>query len=232
MAPHQGTMVLEALIGPFQTSALSIIPKSIKPGKCRLIQNWSRPHSPPKHISPTNSYIISELYPYTWGTFGTIALIIERLPPDSETAVRDVKEAYRTVPPPLLAMVRIAVIVEDLHAYSDANSVIGIRIVIGERWRTWRLVPGWNSHEIWKRHQLGRSHWLPSPGYDNRRPVTFWRPLQNFSDNMGVIKRWWRGCSCSRQTNEIPLVNEVCTHSSTHPPPSTPDTVQHHRHTL
>ena len=31
----------------------------------------------------------------------------------------------------------------DLNAYSDASSSIGIGIVIGERWRAWRLLPDW-----------------------------------------------------------------------------------------
>lgn len=89
---------LEQLIGPFQTSPLSIIPKPNKPGKFRLIQNFSHPHFPIRSISSINYHIISDLYPCTWGTFNTIALIIDQLPPGSEGATRDVKEAYRTIP--------------------------------------------------------------------------------------------------------------------------------------
>jgi hypothetical protein len=89
---------IEDLLGPFQTSPLSIIPKPNKPGKYRLIQNLSHPHNPIRGISTINSHIESSLYPCTWGTFGTIALAIEKLPPGSEAAVRDVKEAYRTIP--------------------------------------------------------------------------------------------------------------------------------------
>jgi hypothetical protein len=89
---------LEELLGPFQTSPLSIIPKPNKLGKFRLIQNFSHPHNPLKAISSINSHIVSDSYPCTWGTFRTIALIIENLPPGSKAAVRDVKEAYRTIP--------------------------------------------------------------------------------------------------------------------------------------
>jgi hypothetical protein len=89
---------IESLLGPFQASPLSIIPKPNKPGKYRLIQNFSHPHNPIRGISAINSHIESALYPCTWGTFGTIALTIEKLPPGSEAAVRDVKEAYRTIP--------------------------------------------------------------------------------------------------------------------------------------
>jgi len=89
---------VETLIGPFQTSPLNIIPKPGKPGKFRIIQNLSHPHSPRNGISSINSSIDSDLFPSTWGTFSVICLLIRRLPPESQLAVRDVKEAYRTVP--------------------------------------------------------------------------------------------------------------------------------------
>lgn len=89
---------VESLIGPFQTSPLSIIPKPGRPGKFRIIQNLSSPHSPRDSITSINSAIDSNQYPCTWGTFSVICLLIRRLPPGSQAAVRDVKEAYRTVP--------------------------------------------------------------------------------------------------------------------------------------
>jgi len=88
----------ENLLGVFQTSPLSIIPKPGRPGKFRLIQNLSSPHSPLHSITSINSSIDSDQYPCTWGTFSTICLLIRRLPPGSQAAVRDVKEAYRTIP--------------------------------------------------------------------------------------------------------------------------------------
>ena len=89
---------IEAHIGPFQTSPLSIIPKPGKPGKFRLIQNLSFPHSPRNGISSINSAIDSDLFPCTWGTFSIICLLVHRLPPGSQAAIWDVKEAYRTIP--------------------------------------------------------------------------------------------------------------------------------------
>ena len=89
---------LEAAIGPFQTSPLSIIPKPNKPGKFRLVQDFSFPHSPAAPIPSINAHIDSSLYPCTWGTFSTIALCIARLPPGSQAATRDEAEAYRTMP--------------------------------------------------------------------------------------------------------------------------------------
>jgi hypothetical protein len=94
---------MEELIGPFQTSPLNIIPKPGKPGKFRLIQNLSHPfpsdgESSQSHITSINHHIESDKFPCTWGTFSTVCLLISRLPPGTQAAVRDVKEAYRTVP--------------------------------------------------------------------------------------------------------------------------------------
>ena len=89
---------VELAIGKFQTSPMSIIPKPGKPGKFRLIQNLSSPHSPVGQISSINSRISSDLYPCSYGTFSIISLLISQLPPGSQAALRDVSEAYRTVP--------------------------------------------------------------------------------------------------------------------------------------
>lgn len=91
---------LESIIGPFQSSPLSIIPKPGKPGKFRIVQNFSFPVSTNvSHPNPSiNSYINANDFPTTWGKFSIIYLIIANLPPGSEAATRDVAEAYRTVP--------------------------------------------------------------------------------------------------------------------------------------
>jgi len=89
---------LEAIIGPFQTAPLSIIPKPGKPGKYRLIQNLSHPINPLPPISSINLRVDSDLFPCTYGTFATICQYVRSLPPESQAAVRDVAEAYRTIP--------------------------------------------------------------------------------------------------------------------------------------
>lgn len=92
--------VIESVIGPFQSSPLSIIPKPGRPGKFRLIQNFSFPLTPSLEFpNPSiNSQIRAEDFPTTWGKFSVVYLLISRLPPGSEGATRDVAEAYRTVP--------------------------------------------------------------------------------------------------------------------------------------
>lgn len=89
---------LKNLIGPFQTSPLTIILKPGKPGKFRLVQNFSYPRTPAHGVSSISSSINSDHFPCTWGTFTVVCLLISRLPPGSQAAVRDVKEVYRTIP--------------------------------------------------------------------------------------------------------------------------------------
>ena len=88
---------LEDMIGPFQTSPLSLIPKPGKPGKFRLIQNLSYPRKL-IGVQSINSSIETDLYPCTWGTFSTVATLAWSLPPNSLGACRDVSEAYRIIP--------------------------------------------------------------------------------------------------------------------------------------
>jgi hypothetical protein len=91
---------LEALLGPFQSSPFSIIPKPGKIGKYRNVQNYSFPICPSLSFpnQSINSLVDSDSFPTTWGTFSLVSLLIHRLPPGSQLATRDVAEAYRTIP--------------------------------------------------------------------------------------------------------------------------------------
>lgn len=91
---------LLSLLGPFQCSPISIIPKTGKPGRFRVIQNFSFPLVPSlAHPNLSiNASVNSDAFPCTWGTFDTVWTIICSLPPGSQAATRDVAEAYRTVP--------------------------------------------------------------------------------------------------------------------------------------
>ena len=89
---------MERLIGPFQTSPVSMVPKTGKLGQFRIVQNLSYPHTPTKNVSSINHTIDSDLFPSTWGTFTTISLLIWQLLPGSQAAVRDVAAMYRSIP--------------------------------------------------------------------------------------------------------------------------------------
>jgi len=88
---------LEREIGPFQSSPLSLVPKAGNPGRYRLIQNLSHPHS--NRPTPSiNSLLESDDFPCTWGTFCTVCTVIRHLPRGSQAATRDISEAYRIIP--------------------------------------------------------------------------------------------------------------------------------------
>ena len=89
---------LERILGPFQSSPLSLVPKMLKPGKYHAVHDFSHPHNHPSGIVSINSHIDSDNFPCTWGTFATVAIIIARLPPGSQASVCNVAEAYRTIP--------------------------------------------------------------------------------------------------------------------------------------
>lgn len=88
---------LEMEIGPFQSSPLSLVPKAGKPGKYRLIQNLSYPHTN-LPIPSINSQLNSDDFPCTWGTFRSICTLIRGLPRGAQAATRDISEAYRIIP--------------------------------------------------------------------------------------------------------------------------------------
>jgi len=92
--------LIERTLGPYQSSPLSIIPKLGRPGKFRLVQNFSFPINPSAESPNTsiNHNIMAEDFPTTWGKFSLIYDLVARLPPGSEAATRDVAEAYRTIP--------------------------------------------------------------------------------------------------------------------------------------
>lgn len=80
--------LIEQVLGPYQSSLLSIIPKQGCPGKFRVIQNFSFPANPsPPFPNPAiNHYISAKDFPTTWGKFSTIYSLITHLPPGSEAA--------------------------------------------------------------------------------------------------------------------------------------------------
>ncbi|KAJ3551427.1 hypothetical protein NM688_g4705 [Phlebia brevispora] len=90
--------LLEDIIGLFQTSPLSLVPKPHKLNAYQLVQNYSFPRASIEDYSSINSHIDSSDYPCTSGTFAVLSNLIWHLPLHSQACIRDVKEAYRTVP--------------------------------------------------------------------------------------------------------------------------------------
>jgi hypothetical protein len=89
---------VEHLLGPFQTSPLSLVPKSGRSGRCHAVHNFSYPHSSSPTILSINYTIDSNLFPCTWGTFSTLCYLVWNLPSGSQASVCDMAEAYQTIP--------------------------------------------------------------------------------------------------------------------------------------
>jgi hypothetical protein len=88
---------LEALIGPFRSSPLGLVPKTNAPGKHRLIQDFSFPRHDP-FLSSINDNINTDDFPCEWGTFAEVALLVINAPTGTEAATLDVDAAFRRVP--------------------------------------------------------------------------------------------------------------------------------------
>jgi hypothetical protein len=91
--------------------------------------------------------------------------------------------------------------VRDVHAYSDASSGTGVGVVIGDQWRAWRLLPGWQD-----KHR--RIQWAEAVGFELVCRYVFSdapreTQLRIWGDNNGVVEGWWRGRSANIPTNEI-----------------------------
>lgn len=81
------------------------------------------------------------------------------------------------------------------------TSGFGIAIMIGPKWRAWKLAPGWKSQ--------GRDiQWAEAVGFellvialcallDRGEHITV------YGDNRGVIEGWWKRSSANKPTNHI-----------------------------
>ena len=88
-------------------------------------------------------------------------------------------------------------------AYSDASSSTGIGIVIGTRWRAWKLLPGWNTDK----RDIG---WAEAVGFELLiQAITRLsshdqgQHLSVHGDNQGVVEGWKRGRSRNPRVNEV-----------------------------
>lgn len=90
--PHE----LEALIGPFRTSPIGLVPKP-NLSKLRMIQDLSYPRNNPTTPS-VNSLINSNDFPTSWGCFNSTSEMILKLPAGCTAATFDISSAYRLTP--------------------------------------------------------------------------------------------------------------------------------------
>lgn len=91
--------------------------------------------------------------------------------------------------------------VRDIGAFSDASTSVGIAIVVGTRWRAWKLREGWQ--------EGGRDiGWAEAVGFELlvRAVITLGEHATPFfvrGDNKGVVEGWRNGRSRSTPVNEV-----------------------------
>jgi hypothetical protein len=88
---------LEFLIGPFRTSPLGTVPKSLDSTERRIVQDLSFPRNDPSRSS-VNDQINIEDFRCDWGTFNDVRSIVLNAPDGSEAATLDVDAAFRRCP--------------------------------------------------------------------------------------------------------------------------------------
>jgi hypothetical protein len=88
---------LEFLIGPFRTSPLGTVPKSLNSSERRIVQDLSFPRNDPSCPSINDQIDINE-FRCDWGTFNDVRAIVIDAPPFSEAATLDVDSAFRCCP--------------------------------------------------------------------------------------------------------------------------------------
>ncbi len=106
-----------------------------------------------------------------------------------------------------------SVILTNVHAYSDASSGVGLGITIGNSWRAWRLLPGWQSE--------GRTiAWAEAVAFEllarcllkDATPGTHFRI---YGDNSGVVDAWKHFRSHDVQVNKVfRRLHELCEDST------------------
>ena len=88
---------LESLIGPFRTSPLGTVPKSVGSVERRIVQDLSFPRNDPDLPSINNQINIDD-FRCDWGTFNDVRMIVIDAPDGTEAATLDVDAAFRCCP--------------------------------------------------------------------------------------------------------------------------------------
>jgi len=106
---------------------------------------------------------------------------------------------------PIPRPIPLAVKLHDLGAFSDASSGpgVGLRIVIGNHWRAWKLLPGWRT--LNGQCDIG---WAEAVAFEFLIRTIF--HLNNstcafkvYGDNNGVVEGWWNKRSRNSAVNGV-----------------------------
>jgi hypothetical protein len=114
---------LESLIGPFRSSPLGTVPKTIGSTERRVVKDLSFPRDDPNLIS-INDQINIDDFRCDWGTFTEVRNIVVNAPDYSEAATLDVDSAFRCCPI-TPSQQRNFIVQWDDHFYIDHNAPFG-----------------------------------------------------------------------------------------------------------
>lgn len=93
--------------------------------------------------------------------------------------------------------------VVDCQAFSDASSGVGVGIVVGGRWRAWRLLPGWKTLDGEKDIQWAEAVGFELLVYAVARSHSPGTHLRLHGDNRGVVEGWWNLRSRNTAVNSV-----------------------------
>jgi hypothetical protein len=84
------------------------------------------------------------------------------------------------------------------------SSSVGIGIIIGDKWRAWRLIPGWQTEGNGKQDIA----WAEAIGFELLVYTIAALPNTSshvilYGDNTSIIKGWWRGSSKNKAVNGV-----------------------------
>ena len=191
---------LELALGPFQTSPLSLVPKTSKPGVYRAVHNFSHLHNPSTSTTSINSHIDGDAFPCTWGTFSTVALLIAHLPPGSQASICDMAEAYRTIPvvPAQWPRLVIQLQAEDQFTVNTCNnfgltSAGGVYGSLADAGADIFRSKGMGPLAKWVDNHI--FFWVPQthlPSY-NTQQAEWCHEIQTHEGHMQKGSRWWYG---------------------------------------
>jgi len=95
--------------------------------------------------------------------------------------------------------------VKDYQAFSNASSSIGIAIVIGKQWHTWRLIPSWKTFD-------GNRdiRWAGAISFELLMYALTALPnlesnlnLLVHGNNSSIIEGWWKHTHCNKAINNV-----------------------------
>jgi hypothetical protein len=160
------------------------------------------------------TFVIPQGRPYLWGLYNFVGVYSAVKPDGSELhnpgkpltptvhCWREVDWWIKQLSAPLTSRtLGYPVGILDVRAFSDASGTLGIGIVIGSEWRSWKL------HKHWKEDSRD-IQWAEAVGFELACRYVFARVQQGshvcfWCNNTSVVDGWRKGRSRNRPVNNV-----------------------------